>query len=329
MRSDEVAFRSDGIELAGTLTIPDCRGRAPTVILAAGSGHHDRDETVCGKRPFLAIANHLAQGGYAVLRFDSRGVGASGGTTAETTFDTKVQDLQAAHAFLRADARIDRERIVLIGHSEGALTALACGRRTGSAVAMLAGPAVPIEELLHRQAWKVSASSGATPAQLEYERSMNARVFALIKADPASASLHYRATQLILDALSGWPDPPWDRSADLAATAAQMASTVTAADFRTLLVQDPAALLRSFPHALAAIFGEYDQQVEADCNLRSFRAATARHPLARACILARHNHLLQEANTGALDEYARLDPTPSAAALRHLANWLDEVCGRE
>jgi alpha-beta hydrolase superfamily lysophospholipase len=76
---EEVKFpnKKDEIELSGSLTIPDSTGRFPAVVLIAGSGPHDRDETIFGHKPFLVIADHLTRNGFVVLRYDKRGIGNS------------------------------------------------------------------------------------------------------------------------------------------------------------------------------------------------------------------------------------------------------------
>ncbi len=81
-RQEEVAFdnpAAPGIRLSGTLTLPHGEGPFPVAIMLAGSGQHDRDETLDGHKPFLVIADRLTRDGMAVLRFDERGAGKSTG----------------------------------------------------------------------------------------------------------------------------------------------------------------------------------------------------------------------------------------------------------
>ena len=73
---EEVKYSSSapGIILAGTLTLPRSRKQSPAVLLIAGSGPNDRNETVFGHKPFLVLADHLTKQGIAVLRVDKRGL---------------------------------------------------------------------------------------------------------------------------------------------------------------------------------------------------------------------------------------------------------------
>src|SRR5690242_11706043 len=66
---EEVTYSnvSADVTLAGTLTLPPSEKPSPAVLLIAGSGPVDRDETVFGHKPFLVIADHLTKQGIAVL----------------------------------------------------------------------------------------------------------------------------------------------------------------------------------------------------------------------------------------------------------------------
>lgn len=135
-----------GIELAGTLTIPDHASgtRVPAVVMITGSGAEDRDEAtpvLPGYRPFRAIADTLGRSGIAVLRMDDRGVGGTPRGPADPTSADFADDIRAALAYLRERPEIDAGRIGLIGHSEGALIALMVGASDPrvDAVVLIAG----------------------------------------------------------------------------------------------------------------------------------------------------------------------------------------------
>ncbi len=124
-RSEEVKFpnKKDEIELSGSLTIPDSTGRFPAVVLIAGSGPHDRDETIFGHKPFLVIADHLTRNGFVVLRYDKRGIGNSTGDYQGATTRDFAADAAAAVAYLKTRREVMQSAIGLIGHSEGGLIA--------------------------------------------------------------------------------------------------------------------------------------------------------------------------------------------------------------
>ena len=68
---EEVRFPNpvDGIELAGTLTLPPGKEKPPVVVLISGSGPQDRNETVFGHKPFLALADDLTRPDQRALPF--------------------------------------------------------------------------------------------------------------------------------------------------------------------------------------------------------------------------------------------------------------------
>ncbi|MEH0826270.1 MULTISPECIES: alpha/beta hydrolase family protein [unclassified Micromonospora] len=151
-----LAVDAGGQRLSGTLTLPDGAGPHPVALLLPGSGPIDRDgdhrRLPLGIQRHLAVA--LAGAGFAVARYDRRGVGESSGEFLRTGFHDNVDDAAAVLAALRADPAVDGGRLFLVGHSEGALTAVALAAR-GVPVAglvLLSAPGRTGADVLRRQA---------------------------------------------------------------------------------------------------------------------------------------------------------------------------------
>ena len=68
-----------GVAPVGTLSYPKSRGAFPAVVLVAGTGPHDSDGGMSLRKTLLVLADHLTRKGFAVLRYDKRGVGLTGG----------------------------------------------------------------------------------------------------------------------------------------------------------------------------------------------------------------------------------------------------------
>jgi hypothetical protein len=146
---------------AGTWLIPSwlepsSAGMAPAALIIAGSGPTDRDgNNAFGLKTdaYRQLAEALAAAGIASLRYDKRGIGGSralAGREEELTFETFIADA------VRLADWVSRQplsaRIVLIGHSEGALiAALAATRVAVAGVVYLAGPGVALGETLRQQ----------------------------------------------------------------------------------------------------------------------------------------------------------------------------------
>jgi uncharacterized protein len=149
-------------DLAGTLTLPDGAGPFPAVLIASGSGPLDRDSNHKRARFDVArqLAHALAAGDLASLRYDKRGVGETPGDWRTVGFTDNVDDLGTALAALRGRSEIDPDRVLVAGHSEGALLASSLAAR-GAPVAgavLLSVSATPGEELLRWQARHIGPS---------------------------------------------------------------------------------------------------------------------------------------------------------------------------
>ncbi len=93
------------------------------------------------------IADGLAQGGVAVLRFDFTGLGSSEGEFANTNFSSNVEDLVRAANFLRDTYMAPA---ILIGHSLGGSAVLAAAHRIPEAKAIVTiGAPADVAHVLH------------------------------------------------------------------------------------------------------------------------------------------------------------------------------------
>ncbi len=125
---EEVSFPggSEGVQLAGTLTLPPGPGPHPVVVTMSGSGAQDRDESlrpITSLKPFAILADALTSAGVGVLRYDDRGVGGSSGDYAAATITELAADAAAAVDYLTSREDVDPHRLGLLGHSEGGIYA--------------------------------------------------------------------------------------------------------------------------------------------------------------------------------------------------------------
>jgi len=111
----EITFENQNVKLAGTLRVPLGKGPFPAVVLLQGSSPQTR-WGVDGFEGFLA--DHLARHGIAVLLFDKRGAGESGGTATDD-YATRTADTLAGIRLLRTRPEVDGQRIGLWGLSQG------------------------------------------------------------------------------------------------------------------------------------------------------------------------------------------------------------------
>jgi dipeptidyl aminopeptidase/acylaminoacyl peptidase len=115
-RQEEVRFQNGDITLAGTLYTPSSKGSHPAIIFIHGSGDDSREA-------YRFYANLLAKKGIAVLIYDKRGVGSSGGNWKLSPFGALADDALAGVRFLKSHPAVDGQRIGVWGGSEGAIIA--------------------------------------------------------------------------------------------------------------------------------------------------------------------------------------------------------------
>jgi uncharacterized protein len=162
LREQIVAVPAAGAVLAGVLTEPDGRGRHAAALLINGSGPLDRDSAMTGMALGLgpALAVTLAAHGCVLLRYDKRGVGASGGDYLSAGFHDECGDAAAALAALRAHPAVDPERVFVVGHSTGSVLAanLVGTSPPPAGYVLLAGAAQPGERVMAWQSDRIAAT---------------------------------------------------------------------------------------------------------------------------------------------------------------------------
>jgi dienelactone hydrolase len=169
----EVTVSVGDFALPGTLTIPNGDGPFPGVVLVHGSGSlaGDRDETVFSNtKPFKDLAWGLGTRGVAVLRYEKRTYKYPNMAPATITIETEtVDDALAAARLLLARAEIDRQRVFVAGHSQGAMAApyIASQEPRIAGLVMLAAPARSFFEIGVEEAIRLALQDGiVTEAEL-------------------------------------------------------------------------------------------------------------------------------------------------------------------
>lgn len=313
--AEEVTFRNDGagITLAGTLTTPEGSGPFPAVILLTGSGAQDRDETIMDHKPFAVWADALTRRGVAVLRYDDRGVGGSGGGSNDDTTADFATDARAAMDYLRTRPEIDANRIGLMGHSEGGSTALIATSEGAPAafVVMIAGPALSGAALLPEQYARITSAAGASAEQAAEIRRVRAEIMDALVRNTEDRAAAAQAVDAILSA-AGVPEPARGREV----------AGLSSGWYRYFAAYDPAPALTALRTPLLAIYGGKDLNVPADLNAP---VVSRLKPDATVVVLPGLNHLLQHSETGLGAEYGTITETLAPEAIATVVDWVVQV----
>ena len=154
--SENVTFDADGCMLAGTFIAVARPVAAALLITGSGKTNRDSDVRLPGGlmlrgRITRACAEALAAAGVSTLRYDKRGVGASGGDYLSIGMPQRLADARAGLSWL-ADRCPDLPLIVL-GHSEGTYYAAQLASENGgvAGVVLLSGSVRPGGEVLTYQ----------------------------------------------------------------------------------------------------------------------------------------------------------------------------------
>jgi len=318
-QSADVTFKNEkaGITLAGTYTVPADKGPFPAVVLLTGSGPEDRNETILGHQPFAVLADYLTRHGIAVLRFDDRGVGQSGGTQRGMTSADYTTDAQTALTWLRAQPGIRRDKVGLVGHSEGGTAAIGAAILQAGApdfLVLLAAPGIAGDELIVQQSVALARLKIKDPVQLAALEKQQRSMTQIIQKTPDDAQ-----ARSLLVALYN----PTNNPAAATALESQLA-VATSPDYRHLLADRPAQTLAKVHCPVLALGGSKDLQVPATANLAATAAAlkTAGNHDVTTKELPGLNHLFQTANTGGVDEYGTIEETFAPGALAIIGDWI-------
>jgi uncharacterized protein len=325
--TQEVVFDNAAapISIVGTISYPKQGGPFPGVVLVAGSGAHTRDELVSLHKIFLVLADHLTRKGIAVLRYDKRGVGMSGGLAdPNSTTDDYASDAGAAVRFMRFQPEIDPAKVGIIGHSEGGIIApmVAAGDPEVAFIVLLAGTGLPGMDVQMHQENARNRARGVDERITVANDRQNKVVFPMIIAtkDNAEALKKIHASEReVLTAeerkLMGVPDEGVPDEAY---------SSYLTPWFRRFLELDPRPYLEKVKCPALALNGDKDLAVLPDENLSEIDKALRRGGNLHASVkkLSGINHMLQSAPAGQSEEGRNIEETIAPVVLNMVSSWI-------
>ena len=134
MKVEKISFSSHGQAVVGSLHLPDME--KPPCVIASHGLFSNKDS-----QKYITLGDRFPRKGIALLRFDFRGCGESGGKISESTVSGRLGDLNIAIGFVRSHPYIN-PRIGLMGSSLGGYISLikAAGEEDIRAVVTWATP---------------------------------------------------------------------------------------------------------------------------------------------------------------------------------------------
>lgn len=327
---EEVKFKQSpqGFTLAGTLTMPEGQGPFPGVILVTGSGSQNRNEEIFGHKPFWVIADHLSRRGIAVLRYDDRGVAASGGMARGSTTADLALDARSAMDYMLSRKEIDTSGIGIIGHSEGGLIAfmLASEYDDISYAVSLAGPGVDGKTILLEQSEYISRLSGVSESIVADNRIVMDKVYDLMITNDTHTSWGKEVIEFTSFYYSSKEGNQYT-DLDIEQAKQNLMASIPEPSYawmRYFVMSDPASNFASIHCPVLALNGGKDCQVLAEKNINAIKKGFQASGNSRltALILPGLNHLFQNCDTGLPTEYNMIEETFDPDALALMTKWI-------
>ena len=307
-KTEEILFtnRDANITLAGTLTMPVDGSSFPAIILAHGSGHTDRNETAMGH--FTLLADYFTRQGFAVLRYDKRGVKESGGNYDEATTIDFAKDLKSGIEYLKNRSDINASEIGIIGHSEGTLIApmVASEVKDLAFIILMGAMGVNGGEIRIQQTEKIMQLNGTQDSliKIEIDQIRSYHSIILSKNDSITKSQMISAKHSNLsEGLINYLMKPW---------------------YKCFIEEEPTEYLRKVTCPVLALSGEKDVQCPADGNLPQIEAALRDGGNSNFTVktIPSVNHLFQTAKSGLPVEYENIAEIIAPSVLDLMNNWI-------
>ncbi len=329
-KEEEVSYRNvaDNVKLAGTLTLPEGKGKFTAVLLISGSGSQDRDSTIYGHRPFLVLSDYLTRRGIAVLRVDDRGVGGSDVGSLSVTSENFMHDVLAGVSFLKNRKDIDAQRIGLIGHSEGGMISVMAAARSNDVafIVLLAGMGQTGDEVLQTQTALIQRASGAGPDVVTNAVTLIRNINAVAKVETDGTRIQQGVESAIAKQIAPMNEEQRLAFAPVESSFRSTMGIYKLPWYRFFVMYDPRPDLMKVKVPVLALNGELDLQIAWKENLErianGLKAGGNKDVIVKS--LPRLNHLFQTSETGLPAEYAKIEETISPVVLETISHWISE-----
>lgn len=322
-------IKNDGIEIGGTLTLPEGEIKAPLLIMSSGSGAQDRDSEIFGFKLFSIIAQHLAKNGIPSFRYDDRGVNKSTGSFANATLEDLTSDVEAIISYFEKSEKNSFQNFAVLGHSQGGVIAgkVASENPSVAQLILMGSTAPSLSEILRYQVEFAYAPTQIDKSLIEKEIDAREELMKAIafENDIVAAKAGYnRAYTELLNAL---PDLQKNSIPNIDATVntqtEQLAQIYSSPQMKSLLFYKPTKDLEKITIPTLVLFGGKDTQVTLSQNEARIRQALDTSGADyEVKVFDDANHLFQKANTGLASEYPQLLKSFVDGFLNEIANWM-------
>lgn len=321
------------VHLAATLSYPKTKGPFTAVVMITGSGLQDRDETILGHKPFAVIADYLTKQGIAVLRVDDRMKGLSKGDVVAATSADFANDVMTSINYLLTRKEIDKNKIGVMGHSEGGFIAPMIYTKFPKLafIISLAGTGVSGAEILLKQQ--------TDPLQGKVSSKAFNAYYNLTKQTLSVIHDNYLLPDSLILEKVKFEYTNWKKNTDDSIQIILNAKNTTPEVYANMQVKaelipwlkyfiatEPSDFWSKVKCPVLALNGEKDIQVYPDQNITAITTSLmkAGNKNVTTKIFPGLNHLFQHCTKCTFQEYPELEETFAPEVLIYIADWLKE-----
>lgn len=308
--SESRSFRSGNATLAGTLYLPEGGQALAAVVVTHSASKPLRDAAL-----YRHLTEMLPPLGIAVLTYDRRGSGRSGGSLKDSDYAMLADDAIAAVRMLKADPRIDPKRIGVWGLSQGGWLSLLAAARSPEVrfVVSISAPVVTPDVQMMFRSENSMRINGYSDAEIHQMRAMRLAVDDYMRGTGDRA-----VAQALVDAAK---DEPWFDLLYMGETVGDRATS----RWRKEIEYDPLPTLDQVDVPALILFGANDPVVPVATSVARIDARRA--PSLTVRVIAGADHHMATSMT----PRAQMDPAQSqwarpeaAEYFAILASWMTD-----
>lgn len=334
--SEDIIYYNDdkSIQYGATITTPKDDGKHPSVILISGSGAQNRDEEIFGHKPFAVMADHFTKNGYVVLRIDDRGIGETTGDVKNATSADYAKDVLNGIKYLKSRKEVDKDKIGLLGHSEGGIIAPLVANESNDVdfIILMAGPGVDLVQGMTEQNIAVLEKSGIAKTWAEDY----GKLYKSIMQELVTAKSKEEVTKNIHRVINNWKANTDNTVVVNTTGIIDATSQERVADnfiklynnpwFRYFIAYEPQPVLRKLDCKVLALNGSEDIQVLPESNLSGIETALNDSKVKTYEVkeIESANHLFQKCIECTVPEYGQLEQTIMPEVLDYITEWMNK-----
>jgi fermentation-respiration switch protein FrsA (DUF1100 family) len=184
------------------------------------------------------------------------------------------------------------------------------------------------EEILYQQNEAIYKAMGVSDSAIRFNREVQRRFFSIILDKDTTQSTE-RLLAAAEEVLQEAPDKYIQELGYSKEIFEAQLPQINSPWFRFFLRHDPGAMLRQVDCPILALFGGKDLQVVAEPNAFEMELVIARDDgFNQVKVFHSKNHLFQNAKTGSINEYGRIEETISEDVLEFMLEWMRKVQAR-